>query len=545
MRITERRFPIDRGRRPTRQVAHLIAGHLVCAVALGAQTTPRNVRPITSIQVARENIFDSAETGQWYARIINGLHATTREFVVRREILLGLGVPYDSALAAESARNLRRLGFFRDVRLDTIAGTEGQTLRVTTKDRWTTKANAGARISGGQTIVNLALTEANLGGTGVSLGFRYRTEPDRNGLRLALTVPRALAGTADWRTQVDRLTDGDVTVMSLVNPFRALSDRRAYSLEGTLLDRRVLQWRGGAPAPTDSLRRELGQARTMVGYAWRAGAAGYLRSDATLLLRSEDYRPYRRDLFVGHSVFAALGTSIEASRARFHLTEGLRTTGIDEDVNLSPTVRAGLWLTPRRWGYERSGIGSEFTVQGGTLVANRRGFAFAQISTTARHAGGLDSGTARGAATLIVRPSRDHLVALYLGGGAQRRPAPGAEFDLGLTAGPRAFPVHAFTGDRMYQGTAEYQYTVTRDVMGRGLASLGVATFVDRGGAWFAGSDARHGTDAGIGLRVGSPRVPSTNGLLRVDLAYRFRNDALGARWVVAVGSGFPFEVPR
>jgi outer membrane protein assembly factor BamA len=184
-------------------------------------------------------------------------------------------------------------------------------------------------------------------------------------------------------------------------------------------------------------------------------------------------------------------------------------------------------------------------LQGGTLVANRRGFAFAQIGVTGRHAGGLDSGTVRGAATLIVRPTRDHLIALYLGGGAQRRPSPGAEFDLGLTTGPRAFPIHAFTGDRMYQGTAEYQYTLTRDALGAGLASLGLATFVDRGGAWFAGNAARHGTDAGVGLRLGSPRVPSTNGLLRVDLAYRFRNDALRARWIASIGSGFPFEVPR
>ena len=208
-------------------------------------------------------------------------------------------------------------------------------------------------------------------------------------------------------------------------------------------------------------------------------------------------------------------------------------------------MRAGLWLTPGAWGYERSGIGSEFTLQGGTLVANRRGFAFAQVVATARHAGGLDSGTVRGAATIIVRPTRDHLLAAYVGAGAQRRTSPGAEFDLGLTTGPRAFPVHAFTGDRMYQGTVEYQYTLTRDVLRLGVASLGMATFVDHGGAWFSGSDARHGTDAGVGVRLGSPRLPSTNGLLRLDLAYRFRNDVLGARWVLSVGSGFPFEVPR
>ncbi len=544
MRIAERHSPIDRGRRRQRLGSLLIAGALA-GESLGAQAAPATGRPVTRLQITRENIFDSTEAGRWYARIVNRLHATTREFVVRREVLLGIGAPFDSALAAESARNLRRLGFFRSVRLDTLAGSDGQTVRVTTKDRWTTKANAGARVSGGQTIVNLSLTEANLGGTGVSLGVRYRTEPDRNALRLALTVPRAVAGATDLRTQLDRLTDGDITSLGLVNPFRTLADRRAFTLEAASLDRRVLRWREGNAAPADSLRRVLEQARVLLGHAWRAGPAGYLRSDVTLAIRREDFGSYLPGAALAHSTFAALGSSIEASRARFHLTEGLRSTGIDEDVNLSPTVRAGLWMTPKAWGYDRSGFGSEFTLQGGTLVASRRGFLFGQIGATARHAAGLDSGTVRGAATLIVRPTRDHLIALYLGGGAQRRPAPGAEFDLGLTTGPRAFPVHAFTGDRMYQGTAEYQYTVTRDLLRIGLASLGLAMFIDRGGAWFSGSDQRHGTDAGLGLRLGSPRVPSTNGLLRVDLAHRFRNDALAARWVVSVGSGFPFEIPR
>lgn len=528
-------------------LAVLCLGQAGVTLALDAQSSVPPDRTITRVHVVRENIFDATETDRWYARVLNGLHVTTREFVVRRELLLHEGLPFDSALAAESARNLRRLGFFRAVQVDTIGEAIGQALVVTTRDRWTTKANAGARFSGGQTIVNLSLTEANLGGTGTSLGFRYRSEPDRNAFRLAVNAPRAWSGVIDLRTQFDRLSDGDAASVGIFNPFRALSDRNAFGLEASTLDRRVLRWYGGNAAPADSLRRVLELGRAQAGYAWQAGPNGYIRSDATLLVRREDYTAYRPGVPLTRSVFAAVGAAIEASRARFHLTEGLRSTGIDEDVNLSPTIRAGVWMSPRAWGYARSGIGSELTLQGGALIAKGRGFTFAQLGLTGRHlgTGGLDSGTVRGAGTLIVRPSRDHLFAFFAGGGAQRSPAPGAEFDLGLTTGPRAFPVHSFTGDRMYQGTIEYQYTISRNLLDLGLASIGVATFVDRGGAWFEGDRRRHGTDAGAGLRLGSPRVPGTNGLLRLDLAYRFPNDALDGRWVFAVGSGFPFEIPR
>ncbi len=537
-----RHRPRRRGRRSWLPCATL-AALLAAQAPLSAQDSAR-VR-VSRIEIRRENIFDSTETNRWYARLINGLHATTREFVVRREVLLRPGTPFDSAQAAETARNLRRLGFFRAVVIDSVPDAPGPVVRVTTKDRWTTKGSAGARVSGGQVIFNASLAEANLGGTGISLGFRYRTEPDRHSARLALTAPRLLHNSTDVRLQLDRLTDGDVSLTALSNPFRTLSDRWAWSAEGTSLDRRVLQWRDGGKDPSDSLQRSMDLGRAHVGHAWRAGPNGYVRTEATLIARREDFGPYLPNVDLPHSVFVTAGLAAEVSRSRFHVTQGLRNSGIDEDVNLSPTFRGGLWASPAAWGYSRSGVGAELLLQGGVLVAERRGFAFAQLAATGRQAGGLDSGTVRGSATMILRPRTPHLLAFHVAGGMQHRPAPGMEFDLGLSSGPRAFPAHSFTGDRMYHGTAEYQYTATRDVFGWRLASLGIAAFADRGGAWFAGSRARGGTDLGVGLRLGSPRVPTTNGLLRLDLARRLGNDALLGRWVLSVGNGFPFDVPR
>jgi hypothetical protein len=497
---------------------------------------------VVGVEVHRENIFDSTETRRWYARTINALHMRTRAFVVRREVLMAPGVPFDSALAAETARNLRRLGYFRVARVDTVTRDSGVLLRVTTKDRWTTKGNAGARVTGGQTLLNLALAESNLLGTGTSLGFRFRNEPDRSSLRLATVVPRALAGVVDARAQYDRLSDGDVTAAGLVSPFRALGDRTAFGLDAGRTDRRILQFREGRRDPADSIRRIFDFNRLWAGRALTAGPSGYVRLETTLLLRREDFAAFEFTGAMPRSRFASLGAAIEGSRARFHITQGLRTTGVDEDVNLSLTGRAGVWLSPRQWGYERSGVGGEVSLRGGTLVPG--GFVAAQVEATGRFAGGLDTGTVKGSAVYVVRPAPRHAIALFAGGGLERGPYPSAEFDLGLTTGPRAFGVHSFTGDRMYQLTAEYQLQAWPDVLGLDLASLGVAAFGDHAGAWFAGSSVRRGTDAGVGLRLGSPRAPSTNGLLRIDLARRFANDVLPARWVLSVGSGFTFELP-
>jgi outer membrane translocation and assembly module TamA len=77
------------------------------------------------------------------------------------------------------------------------------------------------------------------------------------------------------------------------------------------------------------------------------------------------------------------------------------------------------------------------------------------------------------------------------------------------------------------------------------LVGIGVAAFVDHGGAWYAGSPRRTGTDAGFGLRIGSARFPSVNGAARADIAYRFPNDVEQGGWVLVLGTGFVFEKAR
>ena len=100
------------------------------------------------------------------------------------------------------------------------------------------------------------------------------------------------------------------------------------------------------------------------------------------------------------------------------------------------------------------------------------------------------------------------------------------------TPSPATAPVFA---------TAEYRYTVVENL--GGVVGLGIAAFVDHGGAWYAGSRRRVGWDAGVGLRVGASRASDTPAL-RFDLARRFANDVEPSGWVLTVGKGFAFSTP-
>jgi len=143
---------------------------------------------------------------------------------------------------------------------------------------------------------------------------------------------------------------------------------------------------------------------------------------------------------------------------------------------------------------------------------------------------------------MALRPAPRHSVIANVSGGMQKNGYPGEEFDLGLTFGPRSYPIHAFTGDRGFFTTAEYRWVAIPDVLKLGLLTLGVAAFADYGGAWYDGSPKRTGKDWGVGLRFGGMRAASGKGATRIDVARRYANDAVTSQWVLAIGTGFPFE---
>jgi outer membrane protein assembly factor BamA len=95
---------------------------------------------VRGVQIERRDIFDPNEKS-WFARLANKLHFQTQPAVIRRELLFEVGKPYDSALVAESERNLRAMGIFRRVQIDTVRTSDGLLLKVLAKDGWSTQAD--------------------------------------------------------------------------------------------------------------------------------------------------------------------------------------------------------------------------------------------------------------------------------------------------------------------------------------------------------------------------------------------------------------------
>jgi hypothetical protein len=497
-----------------------------------ADSTSRRIR---AISIQRNDIFDPAESTSWFTRLANRLHITTREGVVRRELLVRAGEPYDSARAAETERNLRALGVFRQVQVDTVRGDSGLVVEVTTRDGWSTRPDFRFRSTGGETEYTIAFIEDNLLGTASQAAVKYRKTPDRTSTSFSFLQPRFISRTIRFGVEYQDRSDGRRFAMLLGQPFYALASRGSLMVRAEDRDERVLRFFEGERVASDTVRRELQVVRLEGGLAFRASSRGYIRLGAIAQLRKDGFGPEGSSVPTENT--GAIGPFLEWRRARYIVARGFVGFGREEDVDVSTAVRIGALAAPKSFGYDRGGVAPFVAGRAGTSLG--AGFLFLDFRANGLYdSGGLDSGSVTVGGTVVLQPGARHTMVLHADGGWIRNPLPGEEFDLGLGTGPRAFRSHSFTGDRSFFGTAEYRYTVKEELWK--VVGVGVAGFVDYGGAWYDGSPRRTGWDAGIGLRLGASRAAGVEAI-RIDLAHRFANDVENGGWLLVVGKGLTF----
>ena len=505
---------------------------LCAAVALGA---PRALaaQTVDTVIVENANVFEERDRSV-VARWANALHVTTSPAVIRRSLLLRPGEPYDSARAVESARALRALGVFRFVDVDTTRVGGGLlALRVRTADGWSTKPTVGFAATDGDATWSLGFLEQNLLGSATLLGVLYRDTPDRDGFELEFVNPNALVRSGLLRARYRHYSDGKRVDWTAGLPFRETAAPWSALTFGTVADERVLTFRGGV---LDTItHHDVTTVGLRGGMSLTATTRDFVRVWADVQLRREDFSAESAGT-VPRSRFATVGLGIEAAHVRIKVLRQVNAFGRPEDFDLSQYVRVGAWAAPRAWGYpaDRAGIAPELAGQLSTLW--RRGFAVVRAGGHGvLTAAGADSGRASAELTVVSQDLPGQTAVLHGEVALARRPAPGSEYDLWLQdKGPRLHGVHVFTGDRAMWLAFEDRVFIIDHWLG--LVGVGVAPFVEWGGAWFAGDPRRTSADAGLALRLGAIR--STAGSV-VELAggWRFAGEGVAQGWAATIRS--------
>ncbi len=509
--------------------ASLIAIAISSVDRVSAQTADQPIRPsahqtIDTVIIENGNIFDRADAApDWVAHLANRLHVRTRQGVIRRRLLLNRGDPFDRARMEESERSLRTLGVFRSVRVDTVRAEPGGklALRAVTSDGWSTQPQASFTSVGGDKTWDIGLIERNFLGTATEVALIYGRNPDRSHLDFDFFNPQFYGRRTALTLRYRDLSDGRRGEWRFGLPFHETAAPHALEIYGEAAQERVLRFRDDTLF--DSKRHHLLRAGVIGGIAVARSSHHYTRLWGGWEWRREDFGATDTSR-VPYSVFTTLRAGIDVGSVRFRVLEHFNSYARREDVDLSPTLHAGVVLS--------SGVGYE--VSGQTSAVWKRGFAVLSLT-----AGGLDTTRTVGQLTVVSQDIPRHTLIAHAEGGLVTHPKPGAEFDpWAVQRGPRLFGVHDFTGTRTTWFVLEDRILVADDILG--LLAMGLAPFLDYGGAWYGDEPARQGGDVGVSLRFGPTRAVRGEAA-EMAFGYRFGDGVTGKRWAFTLRKGFSF----
>jgi hypothetical protein len=504
-----------------------------CAAPPSGRAAQQPGATIDTIIVANHNVFDRADHAPGFvARLANALHVTTQASVIRRVLLVNPGDRYDSARVAESERALRLLGVFSRVRLDTTRAEGRLALRVATTDGWSTQPQLNYSTAGGDATWLFGMVEQNLLGTATALTAVHNRTPDRTSFDLGYVNSHFVSRRARLQVLYSDKSDGKRGDWFAGVPFYETGTPRAFTTSGEAASERVLVFRDGVLS--DSLAHRTLRFGVTGGIAPHATSRDYVRLWLGGQWRREDFAPNVPTAVFPRSVFGTIGAGLDVGHVRYQVLERFNSYARREDVDISQLVHVGVWAAPHAWGYpaERAGLGPEVSAQ--VSAAWRGGFAVVSgAGNGVFTAGTPDSGRVSGALTVASQNLPGQTLVVHLEGARLRRAAPDAPFDLWVARrGPRLFGIHAFTGTRMAWLAVEDRVLVADELWS--LIGVGVAPFVDYGGAWYPDESVRLGGDIGIALRIGPTRA------IRGDVGefavgYRFGAGFVGSRWGLAI----------
>ncbi|MDD5656134.1 MAG: BamA/TamA family outer membrane protein, partial [Elusimicrobia bacterium] len=522
-----------------------------CFLAVAAPAQTVSTAPVIGAirVVERKNVFDLSQPGEdwWIFRIANKIHFTTLEPVVRREVLLSPGAPFDELKVLESERNLRAAGSFRWAEIQPRPRPDGRVdLEVRTQDSWTTNPRFAIGTEGGERYYRYGIEESNLLGRNKSIAFFHSANGEKTRDDLRYTDPR-LAGTRLRLSALLASTDhGDSAGADLARPFFSLETPYAYGLGWTRFNDEDILYQGGEEAT-----KFRDYSRTAM-----LGAAARLPWTDDLTQRAEAGWLYQRSRFTPapDSVHTTLPANRELSGPTLGysliLPRYVKETYLDrmervEDYNLGHELNFLGGLAAQKLSSDRDRLFFNLTDQQGLGLGPGR-FALAQAGMAGRVAGGTWE-NALFFANLDAffkseRPLLNTWVA-HLEAATVRRMDRENQVVLGGDTGLRGYKNNAFTGARSVLANVENRFFFPGEYLH--LVRFGGAVFFDSGAvADESGglSLARFKSDVGAGLRLSSTRSRS-GGVLRVDLAYALDRGPGPSRWVVSIRSGQAFDI--
>ena len=562
----------------------------LAARSLTLDAAPEGKR-VGAVQVFNHEVFSARDS---YFQLLNIFHRTTREPIIRREVLLRPGDPYNEALVEETVRNLRDGDLSSLVAILPVkSATPGEVdLLVVTRDVWSLRFNTEFDAGEGTLrSLSTSLSENNLFGWRKRFSFAFNlgrgaysvgptyVDPNIAGTRLSFSGSFRAVYTRELAEPAGRALEGASTESS--RGWGLSGRREGYSASGRLsypLFSLASRWGASLAASYSNgvARSFLGNdlrlidlrgtmAREQLPYAYR------LRSSSvdTQLVRSLGHRVIHR-VAVGHSLSTVRPSFLQdwppqdpTERAayaaqvfprserlssiylsyllftpRYRVYRDFSTYDLGEDVLLGPSASASLSRAAGWLGSEN--IYTGMSASAGWTLDLGDGLQRVSLSWSGAVRDGRLVDQNRGASLFLATPMLRKLVRLVGEVGASvlvDNTRPNVYYTVGAENGLRGYATGEFLGQASWLGHLEARSAPAP----LWALRFGMVVFYDVGHAAdsLAELGARH--DAGLGLRLLIPQLNFY--VLRVDWAIPFQNGERTPTGALFTTAGFPGRI--
>ena len=517
---------------------------LAAAALLAASLDAEEPLRIGTITIERDDVFSAEESSRgWPYHLVNGLHKTTREDVIRRFLLFEEGDAYDPELLENSERNLRALGFLKSASVTVGPPHDGVVdVTVSTHDAFTLQVGLSAGQVGGRLVGGVRLGEHNLMGSGRELTVGYGQDTQRTFRSVEFRDPALLTSYGMGHVLYAKNSDGSAMVLEYQRPFYSVLTPWAIGASaGDVVEHDFIY---ESAEPVSTYQRELREFAG--GYsiaAWRMPRAA-VHLGLGVDWRDEWFRPLagheqdvRPDNRMFHYVYAEAELVHDDYVKLDYVDRDLRV----EDFSLGRHLVLRFGVSPAAFSVPRTTEMARLQWDEGWRLGPTS-ILQAAVSFTSR----LDQGRAENAILdgrlLFIRRFDTALPQALV---SRLEYTQGWNLDLDTqffadgASGLRAYRLYAFEGDRRILWNVEHRVYSGHELFQ--VVSPGAAVFFDAAAIAPKGSPMGIKMDAGFGLRFAVTRAASVP-ILRIDVGYAFQPDPKGRRgWLVSFSGSQAF----
>jgi hypothetical protein len=551
--------------------------------AISPNNSTKTKKYIRKITIKIGDIFEDG-SGTLY-NLANSTKVSTKESVIRTELLFKEGEPFDPYLLRQTARNLRLQRYLRDIKVVPTFDGDAVDILVSARDSWTLIPYLSYSSGTGQRNRGVGITEGNFLGGATRIDTRYQEQDSRKTYAVGVTDPQFLGTRQHFNAGFADRSDGQVYQAGIGLPFRHLLQRDSWSVEFDRQNTIGRLYQGGDEEYI--FRQHLDNFQALYTFAGPGAKAADADDPYTGIYKGQKVLSQHYSVGWGYQAAAFFQADDsdyedlnldpdEVSNDPERLANSRRFSGpmvqysniqpqfismnyVDrfdrvEDYNLGDESLLNLQFSPRQLGSREN----SFLVN----MNRSRGWRFDERSFLRGEIGGASRLDTDQLDNTLVRAEAKYYSVMgdyFVGDQFLGRHTFAAQFFadfgddldndrqllLGADNSLRAYETNTFEGDKRMALNLEERAHIADDVFQ--LVSLGTAFFVDLGGATRDSlssivTDDLYG-DVGFGFRFCFPRA-SGGGVVRMDIAFPMRDGPDGSnawepRIVFAAGQLF------